>query len=79
MQINIRGEMSIADIRQAIFEKLHELETDFAVKFSQGATIYVNPTDGMGSQVVPHTPDGRALTKMQSQGPYRSAADDFKI
>jgi hypothetical protein len=79
MQINIRGEMSIADIRQAIFEKLHELETDFAVKFSQGATIYVNPTDGMGSQVVPHTRDGRALTKMQSQGPYRSAADDFKI
>lgn len=79
MQINIRGEMSIADIRQAIFEKLHELETDFAVKFSQGATIYVNPTDGAGSHVVPHTRDGRALTQMQSQGPYRSAADDFKI
>ncbi len=79
MQINIRGEMSIADIRQAIFEKLSELETDFAVKFSQGATIYVNPTDGMGSHVVPHTRDGRALTKMQSQGPYRSAADEFKI
>ena len=79
MQINIRGEMSIADIRQAIFEKLHELETDFAVKFSQGATIYVNPTDGIGNHVVPHTRDGRALTKMQSQGPYHSAADDFKI
>jgi len=50
--------MSIADIRQAIFEKLHELETDFAVKFSQGATIYVIPTDGAGSHVVPHTREG---------------------
>lgn len=79
MQIQIRGEMSIADIRQAIFEKLHELETDFAVKFSQGATIYVNPTDGKGSHVVPHTRDGRALNKMNSQGPYRSAADEFKL
>ena len=39
MQILIRGEMSMADIRQAIFEKLHELEDDYAVKFSRGATI----------------------------------------
>lgn len=69
----------MADVRQAIFELLHQLETDFAVKFSQGVTIYVNPTDGKGSHVVPHHRDGRALTKMQSQGPYRSAADDFKI
>lgn len=78
MQITVHGEMSIADIRQAIFEKLHELEDDFAVKFSRGATIYVNPTDGKGHGVVPRR-NGRALRTLDSDGPYRSAADDFKV
>jgi hypothetical protein len=27
MEIKLRGEMKIADIRQALFEQLHELET----------------------------------------------------
>lgn len=79
MQITIRGEMTIADIRQAIYEKLHELEDDFAVHYSQGATLYVNPTDGKGQQVVPRTRDGRNVGKMQCNGPYRSAADEFKL
>lgn len=79
MQITIRGEMTIADIRQAIFERLSELEDDYAVKFSRGATLYVNPTDGLGQPVEPRTRDGRAVTKMNCNGPYRSAADDFKL
>lgn len=78
MQILIRGEMSMADIRQAIFEKLHELEDDYAVKFSRGATIYINPTDGKGQNVVPRC-RGRSLKKMDCDGPYHSAADDFKL
>lgn len=78
MQILIRGEMSMADIRQAIFEKLHELEDDYAVKFSRGATIYVNPTDGKGQNVVPRR-HGQSLKKMDCDGPYHSAADDFKL
>lgn len=78
MQIVVHGEMSIADIRQAIFEKLHELEDDFAVKFSRGATIYVNPTDGKGHAVTPRR-NGRTLRTLDSDGPYRSAAEDFKL
>lgn len=68
----------MADIRQAIFEKLHELEDDYAVNFSRGATIYVNPTDGKGQNVVPRC-RGRSLKKMDCDGPYHSAADDFKL
>jgi len=37
MEVRIRGQMSIADIRQALFEQLHELETKYAVQFSRGA------------------------------------------
>ena len=37
MEIKLRGEMTIADIRQALFEQLHDLETNYSVKFSRGA------------------------------------------
>ena len=79
MQITIRGELTIADIRQALYEKLNELEEIFAVSHSQGATLYVNPTNGTGDAVTPHHKDGRAANKLFSDGPYRSAADEFKI
>lgn len=69
--------MTIAQMRQAIYEALHQLEDDYAVAYSRGATIYVNPTNGMGEDVVPRTRDGRIVAKMNS-GPYACAADDLK-
>ena len=33
MEVRIKGQMTIADIRQALFEQLHELETKYAVQF----------------------------------------------
>jgi hypothetical protein len=78
VQITIKGEMTIADIRQALYEKLHELEDEFAVAYSQGATLYVNPTDGEGQEVVPRTRDGRVVAKMLCKGPYSCAADSLK-
>lgn len=79
MQITIKGELTIAEIRQALYEKLHELEDDFAVRYSQGATLYVNPTNGLGDAVVPHNKAGRAVNKIHSNGPYKSVADEHKI
>jgi hypothetical protein len=76
MEIKLRGEMTIADLRQALFEQLHELETNYSVKFSRGATLYINPTNGFGDDVVPRMAGGRPLTKLYSAGPYRSAADE---
>ena len=68
MEIRVRGEMTIADIRQALFEQLHELETNYAVKFSRGATLYINPTNGFGDDVTPRMPGGRPLTSSTAQG-----------
>lgn len=79
MQITIKGEMTIAEIRQAIYEKLGELEDDFAIVYSQGATLYVNPTNGLGEEVVARTKQGKTVGKMSCNGPYRSAAEEFKI
>ena len=79
MEIKLRGEMKMADIRQALFEQLHDLETNYSVKFSRGATLYIHPTNGLGNDVIPRMAGGRPLTKVYSTGPYRSAADEHKL
>ena len=79
MEIELRGEMTIADIRQALFEQLNDLETNYSVKFSRGASLYIHPTNGFGDEVFPSMAGGRVLTKLFSLGPYRSAADEHKL
>jgi hypothetical protein len=79
MQITIKGEMPLADIRKAIYEQLSELEQDFAIAYSQGATLYVNPTDGEGQEVVARSKDGKVVGKVTCNGPYKSAAEEFKL
>lgn len=71
--------MTMADIRQALFEQLHDLETNYAVRFTRGATLSINPTNGLGDDVFPRAAGGRELKKLHSTGPYRSAADKFKL
>jgi hypothetical protein len=72
MEVKIRGQMTIADIMQALFEQLHELETKYAVQFSRGATLYINPTNSFGEGVTPRLPGGRELRTLYSTGLYRS-------
>ena len=79
MEIKVKGEMTLADIRQALFEKLSDAEEDYAIRYSRGATLYINPTNGFGDEVVPRNSLGRKVEKLYSDGPYRSAADEFKI
>ena len=77
MQINVKGEMTLAEIRQAIFEKLCEVEDDFALRYSRGATLYISPTNGFGETVEPINRQGQKIDRVYSKGPYRSAADDY--
>jgi len=77
MQITIKGEMKLSDLRQALYEKLGELEQQFAIVYSKGATLYVNPTNGEGDPVVARREDGKVIGKIFSDGPYRSAADEM--
>jgi hypothetical protein len=78
VQITIKGEMKLSELLQALYEKLGELEDDYAIQYSKGATLYVNPTNGEGEPVVARRRDGRAVVKLLSDGPYRSAADELK-
>jgi hypothetical protein len=79
MEIKLKGEMTLADIRQALFEQLCTLEDDYPVHYSRGATLYLNPTDGLGDDVTPRMPGGGELRKLYSTGPYKCAADERKL
>ncbi len=79
MEIKVKGEMTIGEIRQALFEKLLELEDEYAVRFSRGAKLFINPTNGFGDDVDPCNKHGCTVNKLYSRGPYRSAADEFKV
>jgi hypothetical protein len=77
MQIRISGELRIAEIRKTLSEALGELEAEHAIRYSRGAILYINPTDGLGEEVVARNRLGRIVSKIMKDGPYRSAADDY--
>jgi len=79
MEIKIKGEMTLHDIEQALYEKIKQLEDEYAVRYSRGATLFINPTNGFGDDVRPYNKHGRSVDKLYSRGPYRSAADEYKI
>lgn len=79
MQITIKGEMTIPEMRKAIHEMLHTLEVEFALTHSSGATLYVNPVDGDGGAVVARDRFGKTVTRLISKGPYKTVADEFKF
>ena len=79
MQIKLKGEITIAELRQVLFETLHEVEDEYAVRHARSITLYFTPTNGFGDEVVPRNTLGGKVDKVYSEGPYRSAADDFKL
>ena len=52
MQIKIKGEMTIAELRQELFEKLNEIEDDYAVRHARSVTLYLTLTNGFGDEVI---------------------------
>lgn len=75
MQIRVTGEMTLSEVRQAIYEALGEVEDAFAIRHSRGAVLFINPTDGLGGRVVARNGHGAEVAKMTKKGPYRAAAD----
>ena len=65
MKIKVKGEMTIAEIRQALFEMLCKVE-GFGVRHSLDATLYIRPTNGFGDDVSPRHPTGEAVTNLYS-------------
>lgn len=79
MKIRIKGEMTLTQMRQVLFEELLAVEDRFAVRHSLDATLYINPTNGFGDYVSPRYPNGQEVKVIYATGPYRSAADFYEV
>jgi hypothetical protein len=79
IKIRVHGELSIPEIKQALFEQLAHLEENFSVRYSLGATLYINPSNGFGDRITPRDNAGGEVEKLHCRGPYRSAADEYKL
>lgn len=79
MQIRIKGEHSITDIRQALFEMLAEAEGEHGIRYSIDATLYLQPTNGFGAEFTPRSRNGKPIKSLYSNGPYQSAADHYDL
>ncbi|NKB59042.1 MAG: hypothetical protein GKS00_22165 [Alphaproteobacteria bacterium] len=79
MKIRIKGEMTLAQMRQLLFEELLNVEERFAVRHSLDATLYINPTNGFGDYVSPRYSNGQEVKVVYAAAPYRSAADLYEV
>jgi len=79
IMITVRGDLTMKEIRQTIFESLAEIEDEYAIHYSRNVTLFINPTDELGEAVVARNSLGAVVTRMTKKGPYRSAADEFKL
>ena len=77
--IRINGEMTLAEMRQAIWEALNEFEDEFAVKRTRNAALFINPTNEHGENVTVRNAFGGVVSRVNKKGPYRPAADDYKL
>ena len=79
MKIKIKGEMTLTDLRQCIFEQLHCMEDRFAVRYTDDVTLYLNLTNGFGDKITCKDGAGHEVTFLDSHGPYRPAAIRFDL
>jgi len=69
--------MTLSQVRQALFEKLLEVEERFAVRHTVGITLYIRPSNGFGDDVTPVYGNGKEVTVLYGEKPYASAADQY--
>lgn len=79
MKIKVTGEMTVPQVRQALYEQLREMEERFAIRHLRDITLYVTPTNGFGDEVLCRDEVGREITTLHCRGPYRSIIEDYDI
>lgn len=77
--ISVRGDLTMAQVRQAIFEALGEIEDEYNLRHSRNVTLFVNPTDEFGEKVILRDERGKVVSRVTKKGPYRSAAEEYKL
>jgi hypothetical protein len=69
----------MAQVRQAIFEALVQIEDEHNLRHARNVSLFINPIDEFGEKVVLRDERGKVLSRLTKKGPYRSAADEYNI
>lgn len=77
MRIKFHGELSIPELRQAIFELLQALEDEYRVRHSKNISLYLTPTNGDGGRIYCKNRCGKKIDTIKCYGPYRSVAEKY--
>jgi hypothetical protein len=77
--IRINGDMTVAQMRQALFEALGELEDELAIRHTRNVSLFINPTNEVGEAVIVRNSLGAVVSRVTKKGTYRSAADEYNI
>jgi len=79
MKIKVKGELTLAQLRQCLFEQLYEIEERFAVRHARSITLYMTPTNGFGDEVCCRDGRGEEVSTIRSEGPYTTAAESYDV
>ncbi len=78
MKIKFHGELSIPELKQAIFELLQELEDEYQVCHSKNISLYLTPTNGSGDKIYCKNRYSKKVDTIKCYGPYRSVAEKYE-
>ena len=78
MKIKFHGELSIPELKQAIFELLQELEDEYLVRHSKNISLHLTPTDGTGDRTYCNNRYGKKIDTIKCYGPYRSITEKYE-
>lgn len=71
--------MTIAEMRQALWEALAQIEDEYAVSHTHNASLFINPTNEHGDSVTVRNAFGGVVSRVRKQGSYHPAADDYNV
>ncbi len=78
MKIKFHGELSIPELKQAIFELFQELEDECLVRHSKNISLYLTPTDGTGDRIYCKNRCGMKIDTIKCYGPYHSVTEKYE-
>lgn len=79
MRLYAKGEFTIPELRQTLYEQLHILQNKYCVYYMRSASLYFTPTNGFGDEIACVDYLGKPVSTLYCNGPYRSAAEQYEM
>ncbi len=77
MKVKLNGIITTEELHQLLYQAVTEVE-DLGIRQMRGCNLYFTPVDGSGKSYKPRK-NGKAVSEIDVDGPYRCAADDLSL